>query len=57
MHESRRDIPMTVRFELPSEIEQNVQSNGLDINREAMESYLVDLNRQERITHYQLALG
>lgn len=50
---------MTIRFELPQDIEREVQINGLDLNREAKEAYLIDLYRQDRITHHQLgeALG
>ena len=50
---------MTISFELPRDIEQAVRSNGPDLNREAKEAYLIDLYRQDRITHHQLgkALG
>jgi hypothetical protein len=45
---------MTISFELPSSIEQQVRSNGADLNREAKVVYLLDLYRQERISHAQL---
>lgn len=50
---------MTITFELPRDLEQEVRSRGLDLNREAKEAYLIDLYRQDRITHLQLgeALG
>ena len=50
---------MTIIFELPSNIEQQVLTNGADLNREAKVAYLVDLYRRERITRDDLseALG
>jgi hypothetical protein len=45
---------MTISFELPQNIEQQARSNGADLNREAKVAYLLDLYRQERITHAQL---
>jgi hypothetical protein len=45
---------MTIRFELPQDIEQQVRANGADLNREANVAYLLDLYRQERISHAQL---
>jgi len=46
---------MTIRFEIPQDIEQQLRSSGIDPDREAKEAYLVDLYRQERLTHHQLA--
>jgi predicted HTH domain antitoxin len=46
---------MNISFEIPQDIEQELRANGLDLNREAKEVYLIDLYRQERITHRQLA--
>ena len=46
---------MRISFERPQDIEQERRTNGLDLNREAKEAYLIDLYRQERITHRQLA--
>lgn len=50
---------MVISFELPQEIEQQVRTNGADLEREARELYLVELYRQDRISHAQLrdALG
>ncbi len=50
---------MTISFELPQEIEQQIRANGADLAREARELYLVELYRQDRISHAQLrdALG
>ncbi len=50
---------MVISFELPHDIEQQVRTNGADLDREARELYLVELYRQDRISHAQLrdALG
>jgi predicted HTH domain antitoxin len=50
---------MTISFEIPPNIEQRIHTEGIDLNREAKEAYLIDLYRQERITHDDLseALG
>jgi len=45
---------MTITFELPQNIEQQVCTNGTDVNREAKVAYLLDLYRQDRISHAQL---
>ena len=46
---------MTICFEIPQEIEKELRTNGVDMNRQAKEAYLVNLYREERITHRQLA--
>ncbi len=48
-----------ISFEIPQSIQQRVQSEGADPNRDAKVAYLIDLYRQERITHDDLseALG
>jgi hypothetical protein len=46
---------MTITFELPQEIEREIRTNRADLSREAREVYLVELYRQDRITHHQLA--
>ncbi len=46
---------MTISFEIPQDIAQELRTNGLDLNQEAKEAYLVELYRQEQITHHQLA--
>lgn len=50
---------MTITFEIPTNIQKRVQSEGADPHREAKEAYLIELYRQERITHDDLtaALG
>jgi len=46
---------MKVSFEIPQDIERELHTNSLDVNREAKEAYLVNLYRDERISHRQLA--
>jgi hypothetical protein len=50
---------MSVSFELPPEIESVLRTSGVDPSREARELYLLELYRQDRISHAQLreALG
>jgi predicted HTH domain antitoxin len=50
---------MTISFELPREIEEQIDLNGASLGREARELLLVELYREDRITHHQLseALG
>jgi hypothetical protein len=55
---SRRKT-MSVSFELPQDIEQQLRTEGVDLDREAKEVYLMEQYRQAKITHRQLqaALG
>ncbi len=46
---------MTIQFEIPHDIEQELGGTGSDLNGEAREAFLVELYRQDRITHHQLA--
>jgi predicted HTH domain antitoxin len=46
---------MTIHFEIPHDIEQELAGNGADLSSEAREAFLVELYRQDRITHHQLA--
>jgi predicted HTH domain antitoxin len=46
---------MTISFEIPHEIEQELSLNGADLNGVAREAFLVELYRQDRISHHQLA--
>jgi predicted HTH domain antitoxin len=46
---------MTIHFEIPHDIEQELSTKGANLNGEAREAFLVELYRQERITHHQLA--
>ena len=46
---------MNISFEIPPDIEQELRTNGADLNGEAREAYLVELYRQHRISQHQLA--
>jgi len=46
---------MTITFEIPSDMERELRSNGADLSRDAKEAFLVELYRQEKIEHHQLA--
>jgi predicted HTH domain antitoxin len=46
---------MNISFEIPGEIEHELAGNGVDLNGEAREAFLVDLYGQDRITYHQLA--
>jgi hypothetical protein len=50
---------MTVSFDLPPDLEQRLRAEDTDVNREAKETYLVELYRRDKLTHDQLgaALG
>jgi hypothetical protein len=50
---------MKITFEVPPNIEQRVRMEGANPSREAKEAYLINLYRQERISHDELgeALG
>jgi len=50
---------MNISFELPHDTEQQLQTNGADLNGKAREAFLVELYREDAITHGQLsrALG
>lgn len=50
---------MTIHFEIPAEIEDQVRSGKIDLNDKAREALLVELYREDQITHGQLgrALG
>ncbi len=45
---------MTIHFDIPSHIEQLLQSGGIDPSREAKELLLVDLYRKHKLTHHEL---
>jgi hypothetical protein len=45
---------MSINFEIPQDIEQQLSNDGVDLNREAKEVYLMEQYRQAKITHRQL---
>ena len=46
---------MTISFEIPKDIERELSASVPDLNAEAREAFLVNLYREDRITHHQLA--
>ena len=48
---------MAVTFDLPTNIEQNLRHQLGDLDQAAKEAALVELYRQERLTHHELALA
>ena len=47
---------MNISFEIPTVIAGELDAtNSADFNQEAKEAFLVELYRQDRITHHQLA--
>lgn len=46
---------MSISFDIPRDIEQEISANMPDLNAEAREAFLVTLYRDDRITHHQLA--
>ena len=45
---------MTIAFEIPLDIEQQIRTSGADPNRDAKEVYLMEQYRHAKITHRQL---
>jgi predicted HTH domain antitoxin len=45
---------MSVSFELPQDIERELRTRGVDPNRAAKESYLIDLFRNGVVSHVEL---
>jgi hypothetical protein len=50
---------MNISFEIPPDIEQQIRTDGSDLNRDAKEVYLMEQFRQAKLSHRQLedALG
>jgi hypothetical protein len=49
-----REKVMTIRFEIPRELEQQIRTDGIDPDRDAKEVYLMEQYRQAKMTHRQL---
>jgi predicted HTH domain antitoxin len=47
--------PMAVTIELPSDVEQRLRAENPDLDAEAKAALLIELYRQEKLTHYELA--
>ncbi len=50
-------IRMAVTVELPADVEQKLRQHSPDLESEAKEAMLVELYRQDRLTHYELSLA
>ena len=50
---------MSISFEIPQDIEQELRTDGGDLGSKAREAFLLELYREARISHAQLreALG
>jgi len=46
---------MTISFDLPQDIVQQIRINEVDLSGKAREIFLVELYREDQITHHQLA--
>ncbi len=46
---------MTITFTIPENVERLLQEQGPDANLAAKEAALVELYRQDKITHFELA--
>jgi predicted HTH domain antitoxin len=46
---------MTVTFELPEDVEQRLRQQSPDLDSEAKEAMLVELYRQDKLSHFELA--
>ena len=46
---------MTISFEIPQAIGQELRTDADDLSREAKEAFLIELYRREKIAHHQLA--
>ena len=45
---------MNIGFEIPHDIEQQIRTEGADLNRDAKEVYLMEQFRQAKLSHRQL---
>jgi hypothetical protein len=48
---------MPISFQIPHEIEQSLRRELGDLDQAAKEAALVELYRQEKLTHYELSLA
>ena len=48
---------MAVIVELPSDVEQRLRADTPDLESEAKEAMLVELYRQDKLSHYELSLA
>ena len=48
---------MAITFQLPADVEQSLRKEFADLDQIAKEAALVELYRQTKLTHHQLALA
>jgi hypothetical protein len=48
---------MAVTFDLPADVEQRLREQSPNLDAEAKEAMLVELYRQDKLTHYELSLA
>lgn len=48
-------MTLTLKIDLPDDIERKLREETPDLDADAREAYLVDLYRRDRLTHFQLA--
>jgi hypothetical protein len=46
---------MAVTIELPPDVEQRLRAENADLDRQAKEAMLVELYRQDKLSHHELA--
>jgi predicted HTH domain antitoxin len=46
---------MAVTIQLPPDVEQRLRAENPDLDSEAKEAMLIELYRQEKLTHYELS--
>ena len=54
---NHEDFAMSISFDLPASVEDQLRRELADLDVVAKEAALVELYRQERLTHYQLGLS
>lgn len=45
---------MTIKFDIPKDIQERIGAAGAELNRRAREAFLLELYRTEQISHAQL---
>ncbi|MGD9635444.1 MAG: UPF0175 family protein [Pirellulales bacterium] len=48
---------MAVTIQLPADVEERLRAETPDLDTAAKEAFLVELYRQEKLTHYELSLA
>jgi predicted HTH domain antitoxin len=48
-------MSLTVRFDLPPDVEQKLRQETSDLDKEVKEAYALELFRRGRLSHYELS--